>query len=74
MRLVFRFKNDLSLARMHVLPQGVKLVYVPHDDRLPTRVVDCASMEEALKDLFKASEQTQPFQCDFIYYEDEESE
>ncbi len=32
----------------------------------------CASMEEALQDIFKASEQTDPFQCDFIYIDDYE--
>ncbi len=72
MRRVFRFKNSLSLAKIIISQQGIKLAYAPYDDRFPVREVKCASMEEALQDIFKASEQTDPFQCDFIYIDDYE--
>ncbi len=67
MRRVFRFKNSLSLAKIIISQRGIKLAYAPYDDRFPVCEVQCASMEDALQNIFEASEQTDPFQCEFIY-------
>ena len=72
MRRVFRFKNSLALAKIILAKNSIVLQITPYDDRLPVREMDFTSIDEALTAVFEASEQTDSFQCDFIYTDDDE--
>jgi hypothetical protein len=53
MELVFRFKNSIGFAKIVLYRGAVSLIYSPFDDRLPIREKPVASIEDAMRDIFR---------------------
>lgn len=66
MELVFRFKNSIGYAKIVLYRNTVSIVYSPFDDRLPVREKSVASVEDALRDIFRTGGDDH-FRLEWIY-------
>ena len=67
---VYRFRNQVGLAEICVSQQGVRVRYVPDDDRLHVREMPFPSVEDALRDIFLTDAETQSFTVEMFYTRD----
>ena len=67
---VYRFGNQVGLAEICVSQRGVRVHYVPNDDRLHVRNVPFPSVEDALRDIFITDGGTQSFTMEMFYVRD----
>jgi hypothetical protein len=67
---VFRFRNEVGLAEIGISDRGVRLRYVPDDDRLRVRELPCDSLEDALRNIFLTDADAHGFTVEMFYTRD----